>query len=254
MFVLLKLILSLFLRPLMWMIILFVYGWFTKSARRKRLSFAWGIGMLLFFTNPFIINTLLRSFETAPVPMEKLGQYNTGIILGGFIAYDRKDDAAYFNTVADRFVQTALLYKTGHIKKIIIPAGNGYIVNVNFKEANYVKQRFVELGIPPEDIYTDTESQNTLQNAINTKRISDSAHVAGPYLLISSAMHLPRAAKVFRKQGMNVDLYPCNFASRELGNNVIDDYILPSSMALRNWDSYIKELVGILTYKVTGKG
>ena len=186
--------------------------------------------------------------------MQTLSKYNTGILLGGMVSYNRNDDKGYFNPAADRFIQTALLYKTGHINNVIVAAGNGYITKNNFREALFIKQRLTELGIPAEQIFTDTSSRNTLENARFSKKIIDSFHIQGPHLLISSAMHLPRAQMVFKKAGVSAAPYPCDFVSKRIANNFFEDYVLPSSSALNQWDSWIKEIVGTVTYKITGKG
>lgn len=252
MFVLLKLLLSLF-RPLLWILAIFVFALLTKNRTRKRVAYRVGLGLLLFFTNPFVITKLLSAYETAPLRLSPSQSFNTGILLGGLVSYSPQDNAGYFNNAADRFIQTALLYNQGHIQNILVAAGNGYITRNHFQEAVFIKERLVELGIPPEKIYTDGLSRNTLENAINAKRLSDSAHVTGPYLLISSALHLPRAAKLFRKVGINPALYPCEFLGRSSGNNLWEDYLLPSSIALSRWDYLIKEWLGTLAYAVTGK-
>ena len=174
--------------------------------------------------------------------------------MGGLVAYNETDNQGYFNNVSDRFIQTALLYKQGYINKIIVAAGNGYITGNNFSEALFIKARLVELGIPADSIYTDSDSRNTAENALNAKRIVDSAKLAPPYLLISSALHLPRAVKVFKKTGINVVPYPCNFLTKDTRNNFFEDYILPSSLALSRWDNFIKEILGSLLYSITGKG
>jgi uncharacterized SAM-binding protein YcdF (DUF218 family) len=253
MFVLLKILLFLF-RPLIWIIILSVIALLTKKEGRKKLLFRTVIVLLLFFTNPFIIRKCIQSYEVRPVQLSVHKKYNAGILLGGMIAYNKYDDAGYFNTAADRFVQTALLLKKGQIDNVIVAAGNGYITKNNFREALFVKQRLTDLGVPAEKIYTDTSSRNTLENARYSKKLIDSFHIQGPYLLISSAMHLPRAQKVFRKAGIDADLYPCDFVSKRVSNNFLEDYILPSSSTFNQWDNFIKEIVGTATYKITGKG
>lgn len=253
MFVLLKVLLF-FIRPLIWIVILLVLAAWTKNEKRKRILFRSALIVLLFFTNPFVIRKLTGLYETKPVTLAANERYSAGIVLGGFVSYVLQDDRGYFNSSSDRFIETALLYKEGKIGKIIIPAGNGYIVQHNFREADFIRDRFIELGIPAADIYTDAESRNTLENAINTKKILDSVHLAPPYLLISSSMHLPRAEHVFTKQGIATKLYPCDFQSKGVGNNFFEDDLLPSSTALRLWDNLLKELAGTVIYKLTGKG
>jgi uncharacterized SAM-binding protein YcdF (DUF218 family) len=253
MFALLKILLY-FFHPLMWILLLLLFAILTKIEKRRRIFFKAALMVLIIFTNPFIIRKCIAWHEVKPVAMSTLSKYNAGILLGGMVAYNRYDDQGYFNPAADRFIQTALLYKTGHISNIIVAAGNGYITKNNFREALFIRQRLIELGIPAEKIFTDTSSRNTLENARFSKKIIDSFHIQGPYLLISSAMHLPRAKMVFKKAGVNSDLYPCDFISKEISNNFLEDYLLPSALAMNHWDNFIKEILGTIVYKITGKG
>jgi uncharacterized SAM-binding protein YcdF (DUF218 family) len=252
MFVFLKLLLLLF-RPLLWIFFAFLFALLTKDARWKKIAYRVAFGLLLFFTNPFVIVKLMQTYEAAPVQLAPTQKFNTGILLGGLVGYSPSDKTGYFNNASDRFIQTALLYKKGHINNIIVAAGNGYITKNNFSEAVFIKKHLVALGIPAEKIYTDGQSRNTLENAANARRLSDSAHVTGPYLLISSAMHLPRAVKVFRRAGINPAIYPCDFLSRGSGNNFLEDYLVPSSIALSRWDNLLKEWMGTVASFVTGK-
>ena len=252
MFVLLKLLLVLF-RPIIWITLVFIYALLTKKDKRKKIAFRLAFGLLLFFTNPFIITRLLAAYEVDPVQLAPTQTFNTGIVLGGMVSYNRYEDKGYFNNVSDRFIQTALLFKQGHIRNIVIAAGNGYITKNNFSEALFIKQHLIRLGVPADKIYTDSKSRNTLENALYAKQLADSTDLDGPYLLISSAMHLRRAEKVFRKAGIQPTLYPCNFLAQTRGNNFLEDYLLPSSEAFSRWDNLIKEVVGMTAYAITGK-
>jgi uncharacterized SAM-binding protein YcdF (DUF218 family) len=252
MFILLKLLLLLF-RPLLWIFFVFLFALLTRNVRWKKIAYRVAFGLLLFFTNPFIITRLMLAYEMQPVQLAPSQTFNTGILLGGLVGYSPSDKTGYFNNASDRFIQTALLYKNGHINNIIVAAGNGHITKNDFSEAGFIKKQLIELGIPAEKIFTDSQSRNTLENAINAKKLSDSAHVTGPYLLISSAMHLPRAVKVFRKAGINPVLYPCDFLARGSGNNFLEDYLVPSSIALTRWDNLIKEWVGTVASLISGK-
>jgi uncharacterized SAM-binding protein YcdF (DUF218 family) len=251
MFGFLKILLH-FFQPLSWIIIVFIYALLTKPERRKQLAYRWAFGMLIFFTNPFIIRTLMKAYETKAVQLAPTQKFNTGILLGGLVSYNKYEDAGYFNNASDRFIETALLYKQGHIENIIVAAGHGYPTKNNFTEAGFIRGKLIQLGVPQERIFIEGASRNTLENAQFSKRLADSVHVGGPYLLISSAMHLPRASKVFRKAGIDAVLYPCEFQTKGYGDNFLIDYILPSSLAFNRWENLIKEWIGSVVYSVTG--
>jgi len=252
MFLLGKLFLLL-LKPLTWIIVLFLISIVSKNPKRKKRYLITAFLLLIFFSNPFFFRLVAEAYEKKPVTLTTNDRYQAGIVLGGFVSYNVKTGEAYFNPASDRFIETALLYKKGNIGKIIVAAGNGYIVKHNFQEASFIKDRLVEMGIPAENIVMDGLSRNTYENAVNSKRICDSLHLSGPFVLISSAMHLPRAENLFIKQRLTIRSYPCDFITKNLANNFWEDYLLPSSLTMNNWDIFIKELCGLLIYSIIGK-
>jgi len=243
----------LLLKPLTWIIVLFLISIVSKNPKRKKRYLVTAFLLLIFFSNPFFFRLVAKAYEKKPVTLTTNDRYQAGIVLGGFVSYNVKTGEAYFNPASDRFIETALLYKKGNIGKIIVAAGNGYIVKHNFQEASFIKDRLVEMGIPAENIVMDGLSRNTYENAVNSKRICDSLHLSGPFVLISSAMHLPRAENLFIKQRLTIRSYPCDFITKNLANNFWEDYLLPSSLTMNNWDIFIKELCGLLIYTIIGK-
>ena len=242
----------LLLKPLTWVIVLFIIAVITKNQKRKMKLLLTSLIALLFFSNPFIFRTIAGLYEKKPV-ITGNRQFQAGIVLGGFVSYNVKEKKANFNPASDRFIQTALLYKNHTIKKIIIAAGNGYLVQHDFQEAVFIKDHLIQLGVPDENIFIDPYSRNTYENAVNAKKISDSLQLSGQLVLISSAMHLPRAEKLFAKQKINVYSYPCDFITENIANNFLEDYLLPSSVTPHHWDISIKEIMGSAVSKIQGK-
>ena len=253
-FALSKLVIVL-LSPLLWIVAVFVWGWCTKNAARKKKCYIAGVIMLLFFTNPFNISMLSLAYQPQKVTLHAGENYSAGILLGGFAGRNNTDKQTYFNEQSDRFIQAALLYKTGHIKKIIVAAGDGSVFNRGaFREGDFIREQLVAIGIPPEAIALDRNSRNTAENAANAKKIIDSLQLPSPYLLITSAIHIPRAQRTFAKAGVEVIPYPAAFSIKPIDIVVPTDYILPSSGALKHWDMYLREVTGSLMYRLTGKG
>lgn len=243
----------LLLKPLTWIIVLFLVALLSKSLKRKKRLLVAAFLLLIFFSNPFFFRLFAGAYEKKPVILNATEKYQAGIVLGGFVSYNVRTEEAFFNPASDRFIETALLYKRGSIGKVIVAAGNGYIVKHNFQEASFIRDRLVELGIPAENILTDGLSRNTYENAVNSKKICDSLHLGGPFLLVSSAMHLPRAENLFIKQKLAVRSYPCDFMTKNIANNLWEDYLLPSSLTINNWDIFFKEISGLVIYKVIGR-
>ncbi len=138
------------------------------------------------------------------------------------------DKQVYYGEAADRFIQTAQLYKTGHIGKIIIAAGSGSMLQDKpFREADFAQEQLTNLCIAPGDVFADRNSRNTIENAMNAKKIIDSLQLKPPYLLITSAIHMPRALRTFKKAGLEVKPFPAAFGVVPWHSIDPEVYIIP---------------------------
>ena len=205
----------------------------------------------LFFSNGYIQNEVALYLQENKSGLEAGKQYEVGILLGGMAGYD-KNNVGHFSGAADRFIQTNILYHQGVIKKILITSGSANLVYQQPGEADYIVEELIKSGVPAKDILKENKSRNTYENATFSKRIIDSLQLKGPYVLISSAFHLPRAMKVFRKAGLQIVPFPCAFTALPKHYSW-EEYILPSIAVLGSWDGTMKELVGLLAYRITGK-
>ena len=70
-----------------------------------------------------------------------------------------------------------------------------------------------------------------------------------PWLLLTSAWHMPRAMAVFEKQGWNVTAYPVDFRAGQ------QTPWLQYHMATgaKKWHTALHELLGLLAYRLSGR-
>ena len=239
------------LQPFNWILFLFIIYLLTKNKKIKNRLLIFTITLTLFFSNGYIHNEIELARQTNESGLELGKQYEVGILLGGMAGYD-KNNVGHFSGAADRFIQTIILYRQGIIKKILITSGSANLVYKQPGEADFIVEELIKSGIPSKDILKENKSRNTFENASLSKLLLDSLHLKGPYVLISSAFHLPRAMLVFKKAGLQVVPYPCAFVAV---NKLYawQDYILPSLSVLMEWDGTMKELIGMVVYKITGK-
>lgn len=239
-------IVYLLIAPENWIIALLIWLLLSKSAIvKKRLTVVIML-LIMFFGNQFIYIKLVNAWQPKPVTLGHDQPYEAGILLGGSSSFD-KYGRGYFNMSADRFIQTCLLYKTNKIKRIIISGGSNGPNQP--KDADFQHKKMVELGIPANDITVEDSSTSTFENAAFTKVKIDSLHLQPPFVLITSAMHIPRAQRVFEKAGLSVVPFPCNYYVLE---NKLEpsDYIIPRVGTVFSWSSYLKEVVGFAAYKM----
>lgn len=239
-------LLSFLLSPLLWMLVLIVGGFVSRKKNLKKTFWILAAVVLLVFGNGWLLNWYARQFQPAPVTLRAGTTYSCGIIPGGFASPDI-DGNGVFNSTADRFIQALRLFKQGHISHIIVSGGNGKKELKTFREAAWVKQEFITMGVPDSVIFVEDQSNNTAENVANTKRILQSRHLAPPYLLISSAHHLPRAAVLYERSGVPIVPYPCSYIAGR-GISTIAD-LKPDIGVLQTWNTYLKETAGYLWYK-----
>ena len=220
---------------------------------RKRQTTGLALILMLFFTNSWIIQNLMLRYQTNPKPMAAGEQYSAGILLGGLAGYDESYKQGFFNQSSDRFIQTVRLYKEGHIRKVIVSGGNAIFAGDDFREADFLVENLLAIGVLKEDILSEREAINTIENSRLTHRITDSLQLRGPFVLITSAFHMPRAMKIFANEGMQVRPFPCAYLVLPSDKRFGLLSLLPSVNALSLWNIYLKEQVGNLSIRLQKK-
>lgn len=220
---------------------LLIAGYFLKKKVLKRICFILAAIIFLVFSNPALFNLYARWFQPRPVELAPGSHYSFGIVAGGFGSVDAEGNG-YFNSSSDRFLQAVRLYKTGRIDRILISGGNSKENDKGFREGYWAKQQMQQFGVPDNVIFVEDRSDNTLDNARNSKIILDSLHAQGPFVLITSAFHIPRARRLFESAGMEIVPFPCNYTEGRGPVNGAD--FIPSVSTLTYWPKYIKQSVG----------
>lgn len=241
---------SFLLSPLVWILILIVWQFFIKSAARRRLCRRAAVFIFIVFGNQWLLDSYARFWQPEPPNLSKQSAFSCGILLGGYGSPDGKDTAGYFNASADRFIQAVLLYRSGKIRNLLITGGNGKQEVEEFNETIWTKQQLQIMGVPDSVVLFEDESANTADNAVNAKKILPSADLAPPYLLITSAYHMPRASLIFKNAGIEHVQYPCNYFEGKGKFSFWD--LLPNPNILHGWNTFLKETVGYWLYKIKG--
>lgn len=97
-----------------------------------------------------------------------------------------------------------------------------------------------DLGVPDSALLLETRSRTTRENAIYTAELLKQRGLQ-PVLLVTSALHMHRAKKLFESQGIEVETVPTDHEARPLS---LWQWVLPDAGALENSGRAIKEFVG----------
>ncbi|SHO60866.1 YdcF family protein [Algoriphagus zhangzhouensis] len=254
MFFYLSQFLSFLAMPLTILMILIIGGAvFLKRKWGKKMLWT-GITLLVFFTNPFLSNLALLTWEPEFKSFDEIENHEIGIVLTGVTnlsktAYDR----TFFNKGADRITHALQLYQMGKIKKILISGGQGLNPVNPQSEAELLQRFLIMTGMPEEDIWIEDQSKNTAQNAQFTKDFLEKKGIDAnqEFILITSAFHMYRAKGCFDKVGLKTETFPTDYYSHDVKYD-IPSLIFPDSNSIQYWTKLFKEWLGIVVYKLVG--
>lgn len=251
MFYILSKILLFLLSPFFWIIVLLGWSFYTKVEQRKKRLKILSVVLLIIFTNPFLFNVAVRSWQTERPVLPEGKTYDAVILLSGMSKTDRHEQS-YFSEEADRFIQAIKLYRRGNAKYIAVTGGGVGLFKHSKPEADFLQQELMLQGVPADKILKENISKNTYENAVFIKQKLDSLHLKPPFLLVTSAIHMPRAKAVFENARVQVIAYPGPF--KEVNHKKsFADYTVPDASLLKEWRIFLKEIVGMWVYKITGK-
>lgn len=120
------------------------------------------------------------------------------------------------------------------------------IVTGNKKGASMMRQQLVSMGVPEGKILEDGDAPHTYDSAENVKPVI----VDESFYLVTSAGHMPRAMRVFRKQGLHPIAAPTDF---QMPKKAWNAPINPSPQHLYWSDLAVAEYAGMIWYKLNGR-
>lgn len=111
-------------------------------------------------------------------------------------------------------------------------------------------QLLEEWDIPSAAIQIESGSINTHENAIRSYQILAPRGIRR-ILLVTSALHMPRAAGTFRKAGFEIIAVPADFRTG-WGEATFLEKWLPSANNVGASDAALHEWLGIAIYRLRG--
>ena len=253
MFLLSKL-LGLAAEPVFWILLLLLIA-VVLLPRRPQAARRWvlaAVAMLLLGGWAPLPDALLRHLERQypEPPAMPIQQYAGVVVLGGALEsgyVGEGTDEPQVNGAAERMTTVLPLLRQAPDLVVVFTGGNGEYFGNGPSEAERVRRFFVQLGLDPQRIRLEDQSRNTYENAVFTARLSG-IDPRQPWILITSASHMPRALAVFRKQGWNVIPYSVDFHA-----GLATPWSTYSLGISDKWFIALKEYIGILAYRLTGR-
>ena len=239
-------------------------GWSARGRRRAAGRSApsrtgpWGVALgaiavliLALGSMPVVSHALRGHIESRfpPIPIRDLPTAQAIVVLGGGIRPPERADPGPSRSAdldpdlgagADRVWFGARLYHAGKAPLVVLSGGSDPRASAT-TEAEASVPLIRDLGVPAQALLLERESRDTLQNARFTAPLLRERGIRR-ILLVTSALHMPRAMAKFQAEGFEV--LPAA-TDHEAQRRITPSDWLPTAIALDGTARAIKELVGI---------
>ena len=261
MFVFLSKLLPFFIYPVGLITILLLTALLLRRFPRwQRICLLASLGILLIAGNTWVATALTRSLEWQYLPEQTYPQVEVIVVLGGSTGsaiYPRQ--IVDIGGAGDRMVYAAYLYHQGIAPNLLLTGGNIPWMTDREAPANDMAEILKMLNIPEDALWVETASLNTYENALYSWKILEKKKI-DRIVLVTSAMHMPRALALFENQGFSVIPAPTDYNVTQADWDRLWEpnfttqlfNILPSVGNLSDTTAALKEYIGILIYSLRG--
>lgn len=242
-------------QPLAWVLTLLALGLLLPERwRRAGTALLWSaLAVLLLQGWEPLPDALLRRLEArhpAPAPLD-LRRYAGVIVLGGALesSYVWQGHAQpALNGAAERMTAALPLLQRAPELKLLFTGGEGELLAGALTEAERARRFYASLGVDPQRLIFESASRTTYENAVLSASLPG-VDKTRPWLLLTSAWHMPRALATFEKSGWNVVPWPTDY--RAGLQTPWTQYSLAGGAV--KWHTALHEILGLWVYRLSGR-
>jgi uncharacterized SAM-binding protein YcdF (DUF218 family) len=158
---------------------------------------------------PYLLQKLEYRFPPPAAPIAKVEGI---VVLGGDFDANTVEALGPLSAPAPRLVVMANLARRYPDARIVFSGGSGSLVRPELKEADLAKSLLTDLGLDTSRVIFESESRNTVENAVYSYRAA-APKPEETWLLVTTAWHMPRAIGTFRRAGWTIVAYPVDFTT-----------------------------------------
>jgi uncharacterized SAM-binding protein YcdF (DUF218 family) len=262
----LKAIIGFSVSPMGMISIFFLVG-FIVTILKHRSRWAHGFMMagaflFLVFTFTPVADILIRQLEVQYPPLTNLPETApfTYIAVLSHYTVDDQDFPITSNVSQEtlcRVAEAIRLYRMLPESRIIV--SGGFFYGARHSQASLMSDCLQTLGVPESSIITEEHSRDTFENLMGIHKIVG----VQPFLLVTSAHHMPRAMAAARRLGMNATpapacisilyYYPPGMSFNEWIKAIYKNFLYPSALRWQHLEWAHHEYLGYLWYMLTGR-
>lgn len=233
----LKKFITFFVEPIGMVLSFFVLGiyfLYVSKIRFAKIFLSFSLGLLLLFSYPPFANFLVKKLEDNYSKYEYKQEVKYIHVLGGGHNTD-KDQPLSSQVFSKRVLEGVIIHFKTPGSKLVF---TGYEGITNISNAQMNANLAMALGVKKENIIINGKPKDTKEEAIFAKSLIGDE----PFVLVTSATHMPRSMRLFESLGLNPIPAPTDFHKKES----VSYFSEPEIDSFDNSRIAIHEYLGIL--------
>jgi uncharacterized SAM-binding protein YcdF (DUF218 family) len=263
MFVFLSKLLPLLVYPVGLASLLVIAGLLFRNRKRLRNSLLITAILILWIGgNHWVAFGLARSLEWQYLPLKDIPSADAIVVLGGATEPAQfPRSTVELNSAGDRVIYAADLYKQGKAANILLSGGSISWLDsrTTSTPADEMASIMEMVGVPKDALWLQTASQNTHEDAVFSLELLKQKGIKR-ILLVTSAMHMPRAMALFKNHGVEVIPAPTDYTVTQAGWDDLQVLnvqsilinLIPNNSSISLTSNVLKEYIGMLVYHLEG--
>ena len=146
----------------------------------------------------------------------------------------------------ERLVTGIQLARKHHLP-LVMSGGSGDPEPGAVREADVMAGIAMKLGFPAKEIIIENRSRNTWENAEAVQKLLPGKTI----VLVTSAFHMERSERMFKKRGLSVIPAPAGYLSQARTGSYFD--YLPRASTLEMSSTALAEYISLTWYRMAGK-
>ncbi len=204
------------------------------------------VALLLMPLGNLLLEPLESRFRPSALPESVAGI----MVLGGGEDADlsARWGQSQFNSAAERLMVLPELMQRYPDAQVLFTGGSAAVLDGQFRGADVARTWLQTLppSLSSHPVLFERDARNTWENALFSARLLGGVPEQ-PWLLVTSAFHMPRSVGIYRQLGWQVVPYPVDYIST-------NDYFRPQfALNLRDLVVGVREWIGLLIYHLTGR-
>ena len=216
---------------------------YIQKEKQSKIFLSLGFALLFLFSYPPFSNFLVQNLENQYPKYDYKKSVRYIHVLGSGHNTDETQPISSHvsNGGTKRVLEGVIIHKKIPNAKIIF---TGYEGATNISNAVMNSRLALVLGVKKEEMIINGDPKDTKEEALFTKTLVGSE----PFILVTSATHMPRSMMLFESQGLNPIAAPTNFYKREFKGY----FRVPEPICFYISTIAMHEYIGILWAKIRG--